>query len=210
MTFKNGLIFNLGIFFLLGATNCARANELKPIPPPPKKTISAFQAAPNGPVIKFGSETFVLLPDLLAVRGLGEGISTVRGLKEWGFDAAEVVESKGPFIIFRLEKNPDTEANQSIRDHGGLSVHPVVLNPRTGKAGVVMGTLIVRFKGAMSTKAMAKAYGLKLRNESPPTRTAFFQVGLGGNPFTVADQLRQDPTVNSVEIEVLENPIVPH
>ena len=210
MTLKIGIIFNLGVFFLLGAANCARANELKPIPLPPKKTIFAYQAVTNGPRIKFGSETFVLLTDLLAVRDRGKVLSTVGDLKEWGFEAAEVVETKGHFIIFRLEKPQNTRIIQSIRDHGGFSVHPVVLNPRTGRLGVVMGTLIVRFKGAMSSKTMAKVHGLSLRNESQSTRTAFFKVRMGGNPFTKAVQLQQDPTVNSVEIEVLENPVVPH
>jgi hypothetical protein len=115
--------------------------------------------------------------------------------------AAELVEEKGPFAIFREGAAAATEATRA----GPAETHPVAVNERTGNLGVVPGTLVVRLREGSSAGELARAHGLSLDFHAAHLGTAFFRAPAGASLPAAAARLAADPRVRSAEIEVKEH-----
>ena len=203
-----GIVGVMATFLL---TNCLQANELKYDKGKRLRQAITTTAPGNGPLVESGGEQYILLADVTAVRGPPDGPDDKQLLRGMGLDAQEVLERKAGLIIFRGGAPESARLNTFTAKTGqGDPLYPVVWNRRTGKLGVVLGTIVVKLHSGADAQAVATEYGLRVVRDYKHLGTAILQVAPGQEPFALAGALAGNDRVAGAIVEILENPAVPH
>ena len=169
---------------------------------PAAKLQAQYAAMPRGQSFTSRGETYVVLP---GVRALAAGPAG----QPAGLD---VIERKGRFVLYR-EARAEMQHDQPMlaqEPGAGAVTHAVVLNSRTGRAGVVLGTILVKLLDMNQAPALAADYGLTLSSRFDHLGVAFYTVAPGQDIAAAAALLRSDIRVASADPEILETPRVPN
>ena len=170
---------------------------------PAAKLQAEYAAMARGQSFTSRGETYVVLP---GVRALAAGPAG----QPAGLD---VIERKGRFVLYR-EARAEMQHDQPMlaADPSGARAvtHAVVLNTRTGRAGVVLGTILVKLKDMNQGPALAADYGLTLSSRFDHLGVAFYTVAPSQDIAAAAALLRSDIRVASADPEILETPRVPN
>jgi Open reading frame 2 N-terminal domain len=164
-----------------------------------------YSSFAQGTQISSKGQTYVLLPGVRAVAADPE--SEPAGL--------DVVERKGHFVLYR-ENGPAAQSARAMTLQSStgtgtpITSQSVVLNPRTGKAGVVLGTIAVKLADMTQAGAIAESNGLTVDSQFARLNLVFFKVAPGQDIVAATAALRADPRVTSADPEILENPKVPY
>ena len=110
----------------------------------------------------------------------------------------KLIDKKGKFNIFE-------KINNQIATLSTNNIYPVTLNERSGQLGVIVGNLLVSMKDMKQADKFLIKYGLESVEKYPPLNLVIFRGKYPSQVLEVFDGLSKEPSVNSVEIEVLEN-----
>ncbi|HEY7726652.1 MAG TPA: hypothetical protein VH880_15065 [Anaeromyxobacteraceae bacterium] len=159
------------------------------------------RSLPRGSAFRTNGQPYGFLAGLRAVaRAPGE--PSGEALARAGAAAAELVEEKGGFAVFRESA---AAASEATRAAGRAPTYPVAVNERTGDLGVVPGTLVVRLRDPPAAGELARDHGLSLDFHAAHLGTAFYRAPAGASLPAAAARLAADPRVRSAEIEVKEH-----
>ena len=168
------------------------------------QTKADYGVLPRGNTITSGGRTYVVLPDVRAVPS-DPGQEPAR---------LQVMERKGRFLLYR-ESRPQmrSSAAATVQDATltgqPLLSHAVVLNPRTGRAGVVLGTIMVKLADMSQADAVSAAHRLTLSSRFDHLGLAIYTAGPGQDIASATAALRADARVTAADPEILENARMP-
>jgi hypothetical protein len=169
----------------------------------PAKARAAERAAmletlQKGKAIKGEREEYRHIPEVMAVaRRAGEAPQDAVARTGAG---GQLVETKGRLVLFR-----SAQQNAAlVKSFAGATVYPTVLNTRTGKFGVLTGTLVVQPKNMADAAAIAKSHGLEIVKEYPQIRFVFYRAKPGTDIADAAAALQADPRVETAYPEIVE------
>ena len=169
--------------------------------------------APRGPSFAAGTrESFEVV---VGLRAVARGSATPEArLGALGLPASDLVEEKGPFVIFQQAATGATTrariaAASTVTAIDRTAIYPVVLNPRSGGLGILPGVVIARLRDTADAASLAEANGLRIDHVAEMTRYGFFRVPEGGDPIAAAAALAKDPRVVTAYPEVREHFVVP-
>jgi hypothetical protein len=210
MTHRLGTLLVAGSLALVAACASTPAGAQQPLRPSgflagAAKPKADYAALPQGDAITSGGESYVVLSDVRAV-------PSDPGQEPAGLN---VLERKGRFVVYR-ETRPHLKSPSAmtVQDAGltgqPLLTHAVVLNPRTGNLGVVIGTLIVKLADMTQAEAIGAAHGLTLSSRFDHLNLAFYTAGPGQDIAAAAAALRADARVTSADPEILEHVRAPN
>ncbi len=163
-----------------------------------------YATLPQGDSITSGGQTYVVLPDVRAV-------PANPGEEPAGLT---VLERKGRFVVYKETrpqlKSPSALSAQDAGFGSGLAgqpllSHAVVLNQRTGRVGVVIGTILVKLADMSQAEAIGAAQGLTVSSRFDHLNLAFYTAAPGQDLAAATAALRADPRVTSADPEILEN-----
>ena len=175
------------------------------------ETPSAARVWAKGKTVKNGKENYAVLEGVWAVKAFRGEPDDQHSLTLAGVTSGEVLERKGPHILFRDLAKPGKKINPSRKTTGtGKPVYTVVQNQRTGRLGVVLGTIQVRLRDADAAERLAGAFGLSIQQQFRHLGFVFFRIAPGQDPFSIAEALGKDADVKQAVVEILENPALPH
>jgi hypothetical protein len=164
---------------------------------------AAYAAFAQGQTLTSGGQTYVVLPEARA-------IAADPGREPAGLD---VVERKGRFVVYREPRGPMQHARPMLAEDasGGTAVvtHAVVLNRRTGRSGVVLGSIAVKLSDMSQAAALAAEHGLTLTSRFDHLGVAFLTAAPGQDIAAATAALRADWRVASADPEILETPRTP-
>jgi hypothetical protein len=176
---------------------------------------ATYAALPQGSAFTSRGERFAVLPD---VRALPAG----RALPQ----DREVLERKGRFVLYREAREsmkhrrpmmvPDAASDTSgpaeaATDAAATPVmtYAVALNQRTGRSGVVLGTIAVKLADFAQTEAVASTHRLTVEGRFDALGVAYLRVAPGEDIAAVTEALRADTRVVSADPEILEAARIP-
>ena len=172
-----------------------------------------LSSAPRGPSFAAGTqESFQVV---VGLRAVARGSATPEArLGALGLSASDLVEAKGPFVIFQHASTGATPrakiaAASVVTAIDRTTVYPVVLNPRTGGLAILPGVVIARLRDTADAASLAEANGLQIDHVAEMIRFGFFRVPEGGDPIAAAAALAKDPRVVTAYPEVREHFAVP-
>jgi len=207
MTPRSRLLLLAAALAGVAASSPAQSQPAMPRPAPPMgqgfaaggtKASAAYAALSQGQTLTSGGQTYVLLPQVRA-------LPADPGGEPAGLD---VVERKGRFVVYREPRGAMQLAQPMLAQdtRGGATVvtHAVVLNRRTGRAGVVLGTIAVKLPDLGQAAALAAAHGLTLSSQFDHLGLAFFTAAPGQDIAAATAALRADARVASADPEILE------
>ncbi len=164
------------------------------------------RSLPQGPTFRSGGQTYRPVAGLRAtVRGQATAVERMRSL---GAADVDVVQEKGPYVIFR-DATATTTATARQAAPGADATLPVVVNVRSGRLGVLDSTVVVKLKDVRSAPELAVANGLTLEFVAEGIRYAFLRVPPGRDVVAAAAAVARDPGVVLAEPEVRERFAVP-
>ena len=146
---------------------------------------------------------YTLLPEVRAVRMARYAGDPRSMLNSIGMAGAEVLESKGGFLLFKTKPAVPTEASAKLALPNGRASYPVAFDRRTGELGIVSGALRVKLRNMDDAPGLAGDYGVRLYRRYDHIKFAIFQTGPGQDIFAVAQKLAADPRVESADAEIL-------
>jgi hypothetical protein len=111
-------------------------------------------------------------------------------------EMGELVSEKMNMVIF----NPSPHATNSLP-----STFPVVMKNSNGSLGLISGTLLVTMSDINQAGIIGQRHGLSLKAQDSALGLAFFVVPKVSEINLVMANLRQDPSVKSVEAEIVQN-----
>lgn len=164
--------------------------------------------SPKGPEFRSGGQTYRMVGGLRAAT-LPASASVDQGLAALRSAPDDLVERKGPFLIFREPAAQAAGVEPSARAVDGSRTLPVAVNVRNGRLGVVANVLVVKLKDVGAAQALAAANGLALTFVAEGIGYAFFEVPDGRDLLAAASAVGRDARVKSAEVEVRENFNVP-
>jgi hypothetical protein len=145
-----------------------------------------------------------LLPEAHAVEHRASAETPQEALARIGESGAQVLETKGRFVLFRSTQKP-----AFVERVAGATLYPTVVNTRTGTFGVLTGTLVVKPKSLTDAAAIANSHGLEKGKEYPHLQTVFYRVKANTDIADVAAALQADPRVENAYPEITEYVRVP-
>lgn len=180
--------------------------------PPPGMSAQARAAlvkeSPKGPEFRSSRQAYRMVGGLRAT-ALPVGASVNQGLAAVRSSPGELVEQKGPYLIYRESLAQGTAILASAAELDRSRTFPVAVNVQTGRLGVVASVLVVKLKDVGAAPALAAANGLVLTFVAEGIGYAFFEVPEGRDLLSVASGVARDARVKSAELEVRENFNVP-
>jgi hypothetical protein len=173
-----------------------------------------LSSAPRGSAFAAGTrESYQVV---VGLRAVARGSATPEArLEALGLPASDLVEVKGPFVVFQ-QTAPGATAKAKVAVASAVAsidrtpVYPVVLNPQTGGLGILPGVVIAKLRDSADATALAEANGLSIDYVAEMTRHGYFRVPAGGDPIAAAASLAKDPRVVTAYPEVREHFAVPH
>jgi hypothetical protein len=170
---------------------------------------AVVRTLPRGTTLAARGQQYQVIGGARAVtRMAGEAESSA--LARAAATPADVIERKGHFLFVRDAK---ASATAVAPETDGARL-PVVVNVRTGKLGVLPGVVSATVReGADATEIaaeIASSNGLVLVSTAPRIGAAFFRVPAGRDLPAAAAAVASHPDVASAELDVIENPAVPH
>jgi len=169
----------------------------KPAKPSMAERAAMLETLQKGKAIKGDHEEYQHIPEVMAV---------ARSAKETPQEAVaragggELLETKGRLVLYRSAQQKPA----LVESIAGSTVYPTVLNTRTGKFGVLTGTLIVQPKNMADAAAIAKSHGLEIVKEYPQIRFVFYRAKSGTDVADAAAALQADPRVETAYPEIVE------
>ena len=159
------------------------------------------ESLPRGPAFESGGERYQPVEGIRAVvRRPGESFDDA--LARAGAAPSDLVEPKGRFLLFR--QGPAAPGAARPAASPGRTC-PVAVNARTGKLGVVLGSIVARLRHVMDARAVAADHGLAVAFVAPQLSTAFYRVAPGQDAQAAAAALARDGRVEWAEVEVKEH-----
>jgi len=198
---------NIRIIALCLALASASAPAQEPRNPTPAvaERAAMLETLQRGKEIRVRGERYRHLPEVLAVERAGSAQSPQEALSLAKAGAAQVLETKGRFVLYRAG-GANTAVVQRV---GGATVYPTVVNSRTGTLGVLTGTLIVKPKSMASADAIAAGHGLEKTKTYPQLQTVFYRAKPGVDIADVSAALQADSRIESAYPEIIEHVRVP-
>jgi hypothetical protein len=163
------------------------------------------QALSRGPDFTSQDQQYQLLPTARAAQRQPDETSAQQTVQRHGASAADFIETKGEFVVFRAA----AQAGARLAASHGSTLYPTALNARTGGIGILPGTLIVLPKNMNTVQAIANDHGLELVRAYAHLKTAFYRVKPGQDLLAAATALAADARVELAEPEVIEIMRVP-
>ena len=164
--------------------------------PPPGMSAQARAAlvkeAPKGPEFRSSGQTYRIVGGLRAT-ALPTGASVDQGLAAVRSSPGELVDRKGPYLIFRQPAAQGAGVVPSARDVDWSRTLPVAVNVKTGRLGVVASVLVVKLKDVGAAPALAAANGLVLTFVAEGIGYAFFDVPDGQDLLAAASTVAATP-----------------
>jgi hypothetical protein len=162
------------------------------------------EAAPKGAAFRSAGQTYQMVGGLRATP-LAPGSTVDQGLAAARSAPTELVEVKGPYLVFResATRAPALVPAAAVVDQA--RTFPVVVNTRTGRLGVAANVLVVKLADVAAAPALAAANGLELDFVADRIGYAFFRVPDGRDLLGAAATMSRDGRVTSAEIEVREH-----
>jgi len=163
-----------------------------------------YAALPAGDTLTSKGETYVALPDVRAM-------PSSTGAAPAGL---AVIERKGRFLVYK-ETRPGMKSLRiaTARDESAgplqVSTYAVVRNSRTGGAGIVLGTIVVKPRDMTQADALAAATGLTLTARYDHLGIVFYKAAPNQDIAAATAALRADARVISADPEILEHPHEP-
>jgi hypothetical protein len=147
---------------------------------------------------------------VVGLRAVSRGDATVEArLSELGLSASDLVEQKGNALV--VQKAPPTGTRSArVREASALATvdgapaYPVAVNTRTGKLGILTGTVVAKLGSTDEAAALASANGLTLGYVALEIGYAYFRVPAGRDIVAAAAALRKGAGVESANAEVTE------
>ena len=173
----------------------------------PSARSALVQAAPRGAPFKSGGQTYQVVGGL---RATGGGGPLDQRLAAVGAGPSDLVEEKGPFVIFKTGTAASgSKVTATATSVNRVQTFPVVVNTRTGRLGVAANVLVVKLADVGTAAAIAEANGLTLDFVAERLGVAFYTVPDGRDIQGSAAALAKDSRVKSAEVEIREHFAVP-
>jgi hypothetical protein len=161
---------------------------------------------PQGPAFRSAGQTYRPVSGLrAAVRGQATAVQRMQSL---GAAAVDVVQEKGPYVIFR-DAAAGAKALGAPAGNDPRAAFSVVVNTRTGRLGIADGLVTAKLADVKLARGLADAHGLALEFVAEGIRYAFFRVPPGGDLVEAAAALARSRGVVSAEVDVREEFAVP-
>lgn len=190
----NARIVALCLAFASGAALGQEARD------PAAERAAMLETLQRGKDIKGNRELYRHLPEVFAVEHDASGETPRQAMARIGEGGAQVVEIKGRLVLFRSARQKPAFVQRAA----GGNIYPTVLNIRTGKFGVLTGTLVVKPKSMADAAAIASSHGLEKGKEYPQLQTVFYRVKANTDIADAAAALQADPRVESAYPEIIE------
>ena len=192
----------------------APAREVGATPSPGRTPLAQALAGQTplkeGRGLTSGGESYVLLPEVRAMPrsapGLATGKPPLMALETLGAEPQALLETRGPYLVYRT--GPDETPAPRLTPGGPTSL-PVVRNTRTGRLGVLTGTLAVRLAEDASAENLAKAHDLTVGNRLAGLGVVFLRSGPGRDLFALVQELASDRRVKEARLDILEHAYQP-
>ena len=152
----------------------------------------------RGATVTSNKQKYQILPDVRAAESLPQEQPQQTLTRHGG---SKLIETKGAFVVFTAA--PQSAA--SIRSVNDATSYPTVLNQRTGRIGILPGTLSVKLKNMDSAAAVATDHGLEVVRVFAHLQVAFYRVKPDQDVVAAAASLTADPRVENAEVEVIEH-----
>jgi hypothetical protein len=173
----------------------------------PQARSALVESSPKGAVFRSGGQTYQVVGGLRATGGRG---SPDERLSSVGAVAADLVEEKGPFLIYKAASAASgAKVSATAMAVNRTQTFPVVVNTRTGRLGVAANVLIVKLTTVGQAAVLAEASGLTLDFVAERLGIAFYTVPDGRDIQAAAAAMAKDARVKSAEVEVREHFAVP-
>lgn len=196
----------LAAFSLLAVARAAPAQDEAQVQLGEDERAALVRTLPKGEPFHSGGQRYRLVAGLRAVHR-GTDPSARETLARAGAAAAAVLELKGRFVLF--QQSPSAAPLAATQLTNRAETLPVAVNERTGRLGVVLGTITVKLRDIGQAEALARDHGLRLDFSAPNLSVAFFSLPAGTSIQAAAARLSADARVASAEIEVKEHFAVP-
>lgn len=157
-----------------------------------------LQTLNRGATVNSNNQQYQILPGVRAVESLSQE-QPQQTLTRMG--GSKLIETKGSFVVFTVAQKSTT----SVRSVNGTTSYPTALNSRTGRIGILPGTLSVKLKNMDNAATVSADHGLEVVRVFVHLQTAFYRVKPGQDVVAAAASLTADPRVASAEVEVIEH-----
>lgn len=111
-------------------------------------------------------------------------------------------EENGFSIVAMDTRNSEPWADLVVHE----ADRPVVVNPASGRMGVVTGTVILKLSNIADAEKIAERENLTLLSVDPTINTAYFRAPEKYGLVSGSQRLQEDPGVVRVELEVVQGP----
>jgi len=138
------------------------------------------------------------------------GATGAARLSDLGVPAGDLVEEKGPFVVYARPPVART-ASGRLKDASAVASearspsYPVVVNVQTGELGILPGVIVVKLTDAADAAVLASANGLTVDYVAAQIGYAFLHVPDGQDVVAAAAALARDPRVTTAYPEVREH-----
>jgi len=192
------MIIRLLFLGLWLASHAGLAQErYRPANPRAAERAAMLATLQKGKPIRGSSEHYRHLPEVRAVaRGAGETPQEAVARAGGG----ELLETKGRLVLYRSAQ----QRPALVESFAASTLYPTVLNPRTGRFGVLTGTLIVQPKNIADAAAIANSHSLETAKAYPQIRFVFYHTKPGADIADAAAALQADPRVETAYPEIIE------
>ena len=153
----------------------------------------ALAAAPLGDSFRSSGIDYRIVRGIRAIER-GAGHTVAQRLAMQGAPSDALLEEKGPYLVYQ---EPAGTAPASAAPGRAVAV-----DARTGRLGIVTGTVVVRVASQAQAEAVARETGIALEYYAPSIGRAFYQVVAGGDAVAAAARLAARPGVSDVEVDV--------
>jgi len=147
-------------------------------------------------------KTYILLPGVRA-SATAPGSEAAAGSRALAIPAAEILETKGAFVIHKAL--PVASSRATFSRAGETVTYPVALNPRTGQLCVLSGSLVAKLRDIADSAAVAATHGVQELQVFPRLGYASFQVAPGQDLVEALAALSSDARVESAYLDIVEH-----
>ncbi|MBC7713565.1 MAG: hypothetical protein H7177_09505 [Rhizobacter sp.] len=128
------------------------------------------------------------------------GLKSVNEKKYKGSQKEIFKKQKGQVMLKRTRRKGQALLNVENEDEA-----QVVYNPKRRASGTIDGTLIIYFNQMVDQKEVLKNFPIKKMRQEAGLKFGIYKVKAGNDIEKVVEDLKKDPRVNNVEVEVLSS-----
>ncbi len=172
-----------------------------------KEKSSVFAKYATGVEFESGKDRFKLMPGVFAKTQKTQSSKTNTAKSG---SSIKSLGKKGNLEIYVKEdivpnKTASSTASTSATIAPTSNDKMVVYNTRTKNAGIVMGTIIVKYTDSSDIDSLRANYPIKLLSNIKSLSYAIFAPDNIVDIFSITDNLKKETTIKSAKVEILEN-----